>query len=250
MFSIIKRLSDIIRREGILSAIRGSFGSLYKNFFFFICYPKINSIKKESNTKRLVDFVSDNCYGFIRPLQVKEELSDLIKEMEKSNPRFVLEIGTSMGGTLFLFTRKAKADATIISIDLPGGLFGGGYFQPRSNLYRRFCSNRQKMFLLRADSHRKETYRKVAEILGENKLDFLFIDGDHTYEGVKRDFKMYKPLVKKGGLIGLHDVAKHPKESGCNVDKFWKEIRQKYKYKEIINDKDQGWAGIGILINK
>jgi hypothetical protein len=30
-------------------------------------------------------------------------------------------------------------------------------------------------------------------------VDFLFIDGDHTYEGVKKDFEMYSPLVRREG---------------------------------------------------
>jgi hypothetical protein len=33
----------------------------------------------------------------------------------------------------------------------------------------------------------------------------LFIDGDHRYEGVRRDFEMYSPLVGAGGLIAFHD---------------------------------------------
>lgn len=36
-------------------------------------------------------------------------------------------------------------------------------------------------------------------------LDFLFIDGDHTYEGVSRDADLWRPLVKPGGLIAYHD---------------------------------------------
>lgn len=36
-------------------------------------------------------------------------------------------------------------------------------------------------------------------------LDFVYIDGDHSYEGIKRDVEAYYPLVKKGGVIGGHD---------------------------------------------
>ena len=52
----------------------------------------------------------------------------------KRKPRFLLEIGTARGGTLFLFTRVSSSDALIISVDLPGGLFGGGYPELRKLL--------------------------------------------------------------------------------------------------------------------
>jgi predicted O-methyltransferase YrrM len=78
-------------------------------------------------------------------------------------------------------------------------------------------------------------------------LDFLFIDGDHTYGGVRSDFEMYAPLVRKGGIVVFHDIVKHPPHLECDVDRFWREIRQRYRHVEIIKDPLQGWAGIGVL---
>lgn len=37
-------------------------------------------------------------------------------------------------------------------------------------------------------------------------MDILFIDSDHTYDGVKRDFELYSTLIKDDGIIGLHDT--------------------------------------------
>lgn len=45
----------------------------------------------------------------------------------------------------------------------------------------------------------------VADTFEDNSLDFVFIDGDHTYEAVKVDFEMYFPKVRHGGLIFMHD---------------------------------------------
>lgn len=36
-------------------------------------------------------------------------------------------------------------------------------------------------------------------------LDFLFIDGDHTYQAVKRDYYEWTPRLKVGGLLAVHD---------------------------------------------
>lgn len=39
----------------------------------------------------------------------------------------------------------------------------------------------------------------------DESIDFIFIDGDHTYEAVKRDYELYAPKIKSGGLIFFHD---------------------------------------------
>ena len=88
--------------------------------------------------------------------------------------------------------------------------------------------------------------KEVEKILNGRKVDFLFIDGDHTYEGVKKDFEMYASLVKQG-IIAFHDIAPGPKEYGGDVPDFWKEIKGNFPYKEIVQDWNQGGYGIGII---
>ena len=83
--------------------------------------------------------------------------------------------------------------------------------------------------------------------LAGRQIDFLFIDGDHTYDGVKQDFEMYAPLVRPGGIVGFHDIAHHRPEANCQVDEFWSEIKENYEHKEFLADPDQRWAGIGVL---
>lgn len=38
------------------------------------------------------------------------------------------------------------------------------------------------------------------------KIDFLYIDGDHSYEGVKKDFELYSNLLTDNGIIVIHDT--------------------------------------------
>ena len=38
-------------------------------------------------------------------------------------------------------------------------------------------------------------------------FDFIFIDGDHTYDAVKRDFEDWFPLLASGGVLAFHDSA-------------------------------------------
>jgi hypothetical protein len=42
--------------------------------------------------------------------------------------------------------------------------------------------------------------------LQDIKIDFLFIDGDHSYEGVKKDFELYSKLLTDKGIIVIHDT--------------------------------------------
>lgn len=206
-------------------------------------------IDKINNIYDAVDFAFSFQYlSFsIKPSQIKHEIAKLLEIFKELDPKLILEIGTAAGGTLFLFSRITDPEATIISVDLPGGAFGGGYPEWKMPLFKGFAKNGQIIKLLRADSHNAETLDLVKTALGDRLIDFLFIDGDHTYEGVKNDFNMYSPLVRKGGIIAFHDIAEHPPETGCKVNMFWNEIKNNYKHFEIIEDRKQNWAGIGVI---
>ncbi|MCL5876647.1 MAG: class I SAM-dependent methyltransferase [Candidatus Bathyarchaeota archaeon] len=154
----------------------------------------------------------------IQLYQVKTEITSLCEIVQKANPHVIVEIGTSSGGTLFLFSNITQAKK-IVSIDLPNGPFGGCYPSWKIPLFKSF-SKWNTIKLLRADSHSEETALKLRRILNGSKIDFLFIDGDHTYDGVKKDFEIYSPLVKEGGIIAFHDIAQHDPVSGCHVDDF------------------------------
>lgn len=46
----------------------------------------------------------------------------------------------------------------------------------------------------------------AAERIPDESLDFVFIDCDHSYEGVKRDIELWGPKVRIGGMITGHDI--------------------------------------------
>ena len=113
--------------------------------------------------------------------------------------------------------------------------------------FTNFAQPQQKIYLIRANSHSPLSLQKAKSTLKGKSLDFLFIDGDHTYEGVKKDFEMYSPLVKKGGLVAFHDICIHPPALKSDVYSYWNEIKLTHDYEEIIADPHQGWAGIGLI---
>ncbi len=184
------------------------------------------------------------CRGFwraISPIQNQYELTELLRRVNQLRPARVLEIGTATGGSLFALTRVASPAAHLISIDLPGGPGGGGYHESRVPLYKRFALPGQRLDLIRDDSHSAAVFDKVTSLLNGQSLDFLFLDGDHSYEGVKADFTMYGPFVRPGGLIAFHDTVFID-----DVKRFWGEVKLGRESEEIIGPSGSVF-GIGLI---
>ncbi len=196
------------------------------------------------NSKQLIRTTFDYAHGFFAPIQVEEELVKLVDDVRQLAPKTVLEIGTSMGGTLYLWTRLAQADATVVSVDLPHGKFGGGYSPLRTPLYQSFQRASQSLHLLRANSHDPATFTEVKQLFGGKPVDFLFIDGDHTYEGVKHDWNLYSPLVRPGGLVAFHDIAMNYDDT--QVKQFWDELKPTVNHREYAYH-PRGFYGIGVV---
>jgi len=184
----------------------------------------------------------------IEPRQNPVEIEKLYHAVREIAPMRVLEIGTARGGTLYLWTQVAANDATIVSVDLPGGEFGGAYPDCRIPFYQAFAMQSQDLHLLRKDSHKPQTIEDVCDLFDHHPIDFAFIDGDHTYEGAKADFRNYGSLVRPGGIIAFHDILPRPDLPEIQVDRFWSEVREKYDTRELIGPEGSGRKiGIGLI---
>jgi cephalosporin hydroxylase len=214
---------------------------------FYRLVSQIDKTKSDDwSAFRTVDFLFSQTAELIRPWQFKEEMMELANEVEVIQPKVVVEIGTANGGTLFMACRLAAKDALIISIDLPGGAFGGGYPEWKTPVYSSFAGKQQCIHLLRGSSHSTEIFNQLKTLLAGRKIDYLFIDGDHSYEGVKQDFEMYSVLTAKNAKVAFHDIVQH-RDDSCNVHRFWSEIKLRYPYKEFVNDWNQKSFGVGVL---
>ena len=183
----------------------------------------------------------------IKPMQSLNEITGLYNDMISFAPRRVVEIGTCHGGTLYLWCQASSDQGQILSIDLPEGEFGGGYHACRIPLYESFSRNRQKITLLRNNSHAESTFLEVKRHFDGERIDFLFIDGDHSYAGVKRDFEMYSQLVRPGGRIALHDILIRPACPDIEVFRFWQELKVDYPHQEFV-EQEPGKQRIGIAL--
>src|SRR4030043_2047687 len=103
------------------------------------------AIERKGATQKITEFVS------------------LLRLLKRRKLKSVVEIGTAQGGTLYAWCKIAAPDALIISIDLPGGPFGGGYTLNDIKKFRKYKKKNQKLYFLRKDSHKRETKNKLAE---------------------------------------------------------------------------------------
>jgi cephalosporin hydroxylase len=156
-----------------------------------------------------------------------------------------MEIGSYLGGNFYTLCKLSNPKGFKISLDCP--LYQDQTVQIKLNdTYIKMKSFAEDVHLVHTDSHITESKNQISSILGEQKLDFLFIDGDHTYEGVKHDFEMYSSFVKKGGYIAFHDIndTDYHRNLNCHVAKFWNELNYKNKFE--FNSKSF-CMGIGVI---
>lgn len=64
------------------------------------------------------------------------------------------------------------------------------------------------------------------------KVDFIFIDGDHSWEGISKDWPLFSDKLKAGGIMALHDTTVIPEDGGRVLDSV------RY-YNEVISHDDR-----------
>lgn len=180
-------------------------------------------------------------YGYftIHTLQKRSEIIALAKAVAALKPKIILEIGTARGGTLLIWS--SLASQKVISCDLVHRV-------PQKPLFEALPppGSSCRVELLTGNSHEASFKQRLAQALGGQQADFLFIDGDHTESGVAQDYNDYKEFVRPGGIIAFHDIIENQPLPDNQVYHFWKKLKQGRAVEEFINDPAQCGFGIGI----
>lgn len=249
------RLAASLKRSAPASAARWLRNTLLDGYYWPRAHGEIDRLidtikRPEDAVEILWQYRAGGFYRNLKPNQDKDELTRMALRIHDLAPKVIVEIGTRYGGTLLVWTNSAPAPELVVSIDLPGGIHGGGYPAARAKLYREFTRAKPgcTLELMRADSQQQSTKARLAEALGNRPIDFLFIDGDHRYDGVRRDYELYAELVRPGGLIAFHDIRVSSRDQSIQVYRLWDEIKASGKQvEEIIHEPYAGHYGIGVV---
>jgi len=162
-----------------------------------------------------------------------------LQAVQVIEPKIILEIGTASGGTCLIWPYIASW--RVITCDLKDM----SYQRP---LFTRFPppGSQCTVTLMSGNSHSPDFRADVARELNDTKVDFLFIDGDHTEDGVAADYMKYKEFVRPRGLIAFHDIVESQPLPTNQVNRLWKRLKPLAEVEEFVNDPSQRRFGIGL----
>jgi len=114
----------------------------------------------------------------------------------------IVEIGSWKGKSTYCLSRGVGENGIVYAIDHFKGSKEHGdvwtFPQFHVNMERYKCNNVVPIV-------GKST--EIRWLIKDDFVDLLFIDGSHEYADVANDYAMYSTVVKKGGIICLHDTG-------------------------------------------
>jgi hypothetical protein len=183
------------------------------------------------NSRELPSELSEHFNEGIRFWQYPNQFAPYLKQISKYRIKSYLEIGCRWGGT-FIITKEIL---TKINGEVNG--FACDYM-PQSKILDEYQKYDNFNYL---QTHSQKLNGKLIN----QDIDLILIDGDHSYEGLKRDFEICKQYNPK--YVSFHDIC----SDACpGVVKFWNEIKEQYKHYEFMSQYDSvdgNFLGIGLI---
>lgn len=173
------------------------------------------------------------------------EIAALAQIMKAHGCRSYLEIGARYGDSFHYLASGGLSGGFALAVDMPGAAWGNSdsadyLSRAVGALGMRRGLRAQVIF---GDSRAQETIDEC-ERLGP--FDAVFIDGDHSPDGVMADWQNYGPMARK--LVAFHDIvadARSPHGRKFGVGKLWRSLKESYSHVEIIGRGSP--MGIGVV---
>jgi predicted O-methyltransferase YrrM len=117
---------------------------------------------------------------------------------------------------------------------------GVGYWRTKKgkNCFKKFKLKKYiKLFV--------QTTQNFAKKYPTNRYDYVYIDGDHSYRGVKTDFELFWPKLNREGLMLFHDISvtQTLDEGSYGVWKLFKELKKNKPHLVF----DYSKSGLGVI---
>ena len=160
-----------------------------------------------------------------------------------TRPRTLVELGTHTGVSYSAFCQavaRCGLDTRCYAVDTwRGDAHAGCYGNEVFEEFSRFHDERYSTFstLLRT------TFDQALSQFTDGTVDFLHIDGLHTYDAVRHDFKSWKPKLSQDAVVLLHDTNERRDDFG--VWRVWTELCEQFPHFEFLHGHGLGVLAVG-----
>jgi predicted O-methyltransferase YrrM len=136
--------------------------------------------------------------GKAAPSQLTAGERKLLAKYAAGRKRLV-EIGVYFGASTSLLRSVMAPDGEIVGVD--------PFFRGRLGLpFQKWTAARQLANSTNGSARLIEAFSNDAAKSWSGSIDFLFIDADHTWKGIDRDWNDWSKFIEPGGVVALHDA--------------------------------------------
>lgn len=202
------------------------------------CINLLAEIPDDADTASLIKWVryvagsSNQAYfkcekaGDLKLQQVPEEYANILIKTQMRKPQSYLEVGIGNGGswmTFSYFNRK--------TLKISHAVDNLSYYQAIGQKIQEidYIKDYLSQDIEDVQFNNMDSKAYLSDCI--YKYDVIFIDGDHSYEGVKTDYQHALPLMNDNGIMIFHDIAS---VGAPGVVNFWKEIKTQHRHEEFI----------------
>lgn len=146
-------------------------------------------------SKNIVEEISTKVKTFHHHYHLLYDIANLF-----DSPTYV-EIGAYAGGSAILMLKNENVKR-VISVDLGEPISEEELI---NNIKNNVGERIGDYNYIKGNSSSNKVVNEVNQLIVDDGVDILFIDGDHTYNGVRNDFINYSDLVNEGGFIVFDD---------------------------------------------